>query len=57
MTTVDIEEPGFIRAEITYRFSPAVKKLYKIIESKFLNGDGSVPDFIWAFTNPIWIEA
>lgn len=57
MTTVDIKEPGFIRAEITYKFGPVLKEVYRLVESKILNGDGSVPDFIWAFTNPIWIEA
>lgn len=55
-TTVDIKEAGFVRAEITYKFSPVMKKIYKFAESKFLKGDGVVPDFIWAFTNPIWIE-
>ncbi|MGN0522555.1 MAG: CehA/McbA family metallohydrolase [Eubacterium sp.] len=56
MATVDIEEKGFVRTEITYRFSPVMKKIYTAVESRFLNGDGQVPDFIWAFTNPIWIE-
>ncbi|MCC8072663.1 MAG: CehA/McbA family metallohydrolase [Clostridiales bacterium] len=54
--SADIKEKGFIRAEITFKFSPMMKKLYPVIEKKFVNGDGSVPDFIWAFTNPIWIE-
>lgn len=57
VTSVDIEEPGFVRAEITYRFSPVLKKVYKKIESRFLKcNDPVVPDFIWAFTNPIWVE-
>lgn len=57
LTSVDIEEPGFVRAEITYKFSPLIKKVYKIVESKFLKCyDSVVPDFIWAFTNPIWVE-
>lgn len=56
LIAVDIEEEGFVRAEITYKFSPVVKKLYTAVESKFLNGSGEVPEFIWAFTNPIWVE-
>lgn len=56
LTAIDIEEAGFVRAEITYKFSPVVKKLYTAVESKFLNGSGEVPEFIWAFTNPIWVE-
>ncbi|MDD6728655.1 MAG: CehA/McbA family metallohydrolase [Eubacteriales bacterium] len=56
MTSFDIEEAGFIRAEITYKFTPLIKKVYTAVESKFLHGDGNVPDFIWAFTNPIWVE-
>lgn len=51
-----IEEPGFVRCEITYRYPYLVEQLYKIVEKKILNGSGGeVPDFIWAFTNPIWI--
>lgn len=57
LTAIDIEEVGFVRAEITYKFSPALEKLYTVVESKFLKGaGGEVPEFIWAFTNPIWIE-
>lgn len=56
VTSFDIKETGFIRAEITYKFSPVIKKIYTAVESRFLHGDGSVPDFIWAFTNPIWVE-
>lgn len=56
MTTVDIEEKGFVRCEVTYKFSPVLKKVYSAIEKKFVKSDGEVPDFIWAFTNPIWIE-
>lgn len=56
MTTVDIKEAGFVRAEVTYEFSAITKKLYTAIESKFLKASGSVPEFIWAFTNPIWVE-
>lgn len=52
-----IDEPGFIRCEITYRYSPAVEQVYKIVERKILNGSASeIPDFIWAFTNPIWVS-
>lgn len=56
MTTVDIEETGFVRAEVTYKFSPLVKSLYKAVESKFLKANDTVDEFIWAFTNPIWVE-
>lgn len=56
MASFDIEEKGFVRAELTYKFTPVIKKVYTAVESKFLHGDGNVPDFIWAFTNPIWVE-
>lgn len=56
MTAVDIEEKGFVRCEIDYKFSPLFKTVYTVIEGKFLKGDGNVPEFIWAFTNPIWVE-
>lgn len=55
MTSIDIEEVGFVRAEVTFKFTPVLKKIYTLAESKFLKGDGNVPDFIWAFTNPIYI--
>lgn len=60
---VDIEEPGFVRAEITYRFNPIFEKIYAFVERKFLSNRGvkndaplGLPDFFWAFTNPIWVE-
>ena len=57
MCSVDIEEKGFVRAEITYNLNPAMQRLYKFAESKILTGDtGEIPEFIWAFTNPIWVE-
>lgn len=57
MTAVDVEEKGFVRAEVTYTFSPVMKKVYKAVEKKYLNcNDKGMPEFIWAFTNPIWIE-
>lgn len=56
VTSADIKEKGFIRVEITYAFTPLLKKVYTTVERKFLKGDGNVPDFIWAFTNPIWVE-
>lgn len=57
MTSVDVKETGFVRAEVTYRLSPVLKKVYSFVESKILTGvEGEIPDFIWAFTNPIWIE-
>lgn len=52
----EIRDKGYVRAEIDYKFSPAVKKLYTAVEKKFLKGSDNVPDFFWAFTNPIWIE-
>ena len=56
MTTVDVEEVGFVRAEVTYTLKSVIKRVYTAVESRFLKGDGAVPDFIWAFTNPIFIE-
>lgn len=62
-SAVDIEEKGFIRAEITYRFSPLVEKVYAFAENTFLSSRGvnskksnRLPDFLWAFTNPIWVK-
>jgi predicted metal-dependent phosphoesterase TrpH len=52
----EIRDKGYVRAQIDYKFSPAIKKLYTLVEKKFLKGDGQVPDFFWAFTNPIWIK-
>lgn len=51
-----IKNKGYIRAEIAYEFSPRLKKIYKLAEQKFLSGTGDVPEFIWAFTNPIWVD-
>ncbi len=57
MCCADIEEKGFVRVEVTYKLFSPVKKLYKFVESKFLDSDsGEVPEFIRAFTNPIWVE-
>ena len=57
MTAVDVKEAGFVRAEITYKFPAGIKKIYKLVEKKFLDcKDNFIPDFIWAFTNPIWIK-
>lgn len=56
LTTIDIEKKGFVRCEVTYKFSPLIKKVYTAVERRFLKGDGNVPEFIWAFTNPIWVE-
>lgn len=63
MAEVEILEKGFVRAEITYRFNPAFEKLYAFVENKYLTKQGvadmsglSLPDFFWAFTNPIWVE-
>ncbi len=63
MTSVDIVDKGFVRAEITYRFNPLVEKIYAFAEKTFFSSKGvqsdtakDFPDFIWAFTNPIWVE-
>lgn len=57
MCSINIEEKGFVRTEITYKLNSAMKRVYKFAESKILTGDtGEVPEFIWAFTNPIWVE-
>ena len=55
-TAVDIEQKGFVRCEITYKLPIGFKQLYTIVEKKLLHTTGEVPDFIWAFTNPIWVE-
>ncbi len=53
----EIREKGYVRAEIEYKFTPALKKVYTFAEKQFLNACGdNVPPFIWAFTNPIWID-
>lgn len=59
----EIEEAGFVRAEITYKFGPAFEKVFTLAEKAFFSSKGkdngnakSLPDFIWAFTNPIWVE-
>lgn len=61
--TFSIMEKGFVRAEITYRFDPLLEKVYAFAEKKFLSNRGvqsgdslTLPDFFWAFTNPIWID-
>ena len=56
-----IKEKGFVRAEIDYRLSAPVKKLFAFAEKNFLTSMGApVPEtadeLFWAFTNPIWIE-
>ena len=52
----EVEEKGFVRVEITYEYKGALKKLYKTVESKFLNCKREMTPFIRAFTNPIWFE-
>ncbi|MCD7723811.1 MAG: CehA/McbA family metallohydrolase [Clostridiales bacterium] len=60
----EIKEKGFVRAEITYRFSPFNEKLFCLGEYLFFKSKKieniqkakHLPDFIWAFTNPIWVE-
>lgn len=63
VTSVDVENAGFIRAEITYHIGKVAEKGYTFVEDKFMNKRGvymdrtnGMPDFFWAFTNPIWIE-
>lgn len=62
-TTADIEEKGFVRAEITYTLNPVMEKIFAYGEKKFLSSRGAkrdnsltLPEFFWAFTNPIWVE-
>lgn len=53
----EIREKGYVRAEIEYKFTPALKKIYTFAEKQFLSSNNdTVPPFIWAFTNPIWID-
>jgi len=55
-----IREKGFIRAEIDYKLTPALKKAVGFAEKEFLASRGKTPpatadELFWAFTNPIWI--
>lgn len=53
----EVKEKGFVRAEVTYEYKGAVKKLYSTVEHKFLKCNNKVlPPFIRAFTNPIYFE-
>ncbi len=63
MAVFGIKEKGFIRAEITYKFNPLLEKAYAFAEKKFLSSRGvksgdslTLPEFFWAFTNPVWID-
>lgn len=63
VVTVPVEQTGFIRAEITYRMNKVAEKGYTFVENTFMTRRGKempkgykIPDFFWAFTNPIWIE-
>lgn len=63
LAEVEIQEKGFVRAEITYRFNPLIEKVYAFAEKKFLSSRGvksgdnlTLPAFFYAFTNPIWVE-
>lgn len=52
-----VKEKGFLRAEVTYEFKGALKSAYALAEKKFLGSNKTtLPPFIRAFTNPIWIE-
>lgn len=60
---VEIQEKGFVRAEITSHLNPIVEKIYTFAEKTFMGSrgvenfdNGAFPDFFWAFTNPIWVE-
>lgn len=61
---VPIRGKGFVRAEITYRFNALNEKLvclgeYLFFKSKKIENVKrlkKLPDFLWAFTNPIWVE-
>lgn len=56
-THFGVRERGFIRAEIDYNMTPGFKKVFSFAEQTFLKSDcGEVPEFFWAFTNPIWID-
>lgn len=52
----NVTEKGYVRAEIDFEFAKPLKKVYQFAEKKFLNSTGDVPEFFWAFTNPIWID-
>lgn len=53
----EVQEKGFVRAEITYEYPGVVKTLYKAVEKKFLKCNKEVmPPFMRAFTNPIYFE-
>lgn len=60
--TADIKETGYIRAEIRYKLNPVFEKVQLFGEKTFMGNRGikidtkKLPDFFWAFTNPIWIE-
>lgn len=63
LAEIEIKETGFVRAEITYTLNPVVEKVYAFAEKTFLNSRGvktenssHLPEFFWAFTNPIWVE-
>lgn len=63
LTEVEIEEKGFVRAEITSSLNPILKKVYSFAEKTFMSSrnvdnfdNGDFPDLFWAFTNPIWVE-
>ncbi len=59
-----IKEKGFVRAEVTYRFNPSNRHLVALAEYIFFKFKKienvkmlkELPDFIWAMTNPIWVE-
>lgn len=53
----EVQEKGFVRAEITYEYKGAVKALYRTVEKKFLKcNKEEMPPFMRAFTNPIYFE-
>lgn len=58
----EIEEAGFIRAEVDYTLNPLFDKLMMLGEKAFMGKRGvktdnkKMPELFWAFTNPIWVE-
>lgn len=56
--TADITEPGFVRAEVRTKLPEAGKKAYAFAAGKlhYHNKGEDVPDFIYSFTNPVFIK-
>lgn len=55
--TCEVEQKGFVRAEITFEYKGPLKRVYHAVEKKILKcNKENLPPFIRAFTNPIWFE-